>query len=128
MSASYDPTHPEARDRVRANLGDTEVEPAEDAHHSNEHMDALLAELGEALGQAALAHELWARYAQDPQRVALTGLSIDLSAQLDVWSALAGPWLAHLQQQATQAAAAARAPANPVRPAAFGLARGRRGR
>lgn len=106
MSASYDPTHPTARDRVRANLGDTEVEPAEDAHHSNEHMDALLLAHGEALGQAALAHELHARYAQSPVKVSLTGLSVDLSSFVAVWAVLAKPWVAHLARQAASAATA----------------------
>lgn len=135
MSATYDPLHPAAKDRIRAALGDTAVGedghtiPDEDAHHTDEHIEAMIAAYGEALALAELAHELWARYAQDPQRISLTGLSVDLSAQLDVWSALATPWLEHLQEQAELAAAGALIPADQrVRPTAFTLACGRRGR
>lgn len=105
MSATYDQTHPTARDRVRANLGDTEVSPAENALHTNEHMDALLAAYGEALGQSALAHELWARFAQDPSSIGLTGLSLSFSNVLDVWAELAKPWLAYQKRIADEATA-----------------------
>lgn len=101
MSATYDQTHPTARDRVRANLGDVDVSPAENALHSNEHMDALLTAYGEALGQSALAHELWARFAQDPSSIGLTGLSLSFGNLLDVWAALAGPWLVYQRRAAT---------------------------
>ena len=97
MAATYDPTHPVARDRVRANLGDTDVEPDANALHTDEHMDAVIEEHGEYLGQAALAHELWARFAQDPASIGLTGLSVSFANLLDVWAELAKPWVAHLE-------------------------------
>ncbi|HBY59060.1 MAG TPA: hypothetical protein DEH78_04520 [Solibacterales bacterium] len=111
MSATYDQTHPAARDRVRANLGDTAVAagtttiPEGSYLHSNEHMDAMLAAYGEALGQAALAHELHALAVQDPQRLTLPGLGLDLSAATDVWAELAKPWLAYQQRLAGNATA-----------------------
>jgi hypothetical protein len=100
VSATYNPAHPTARDRVRANLGDTDVVPAENALHTDEHMDAVLTAYGEALGQSALAHELWARFAQDPSSVGLTGLSVSFANLLEVWAELAKPWLAYQQRLA----------------------------
>ena len=105
MAATYNPAHPTARDRVRANLGDTDVDPAENALHTDAHMDAVLAAYGEALGQSALAHELWARFAQDPSSVGLTGLSVSFANLLDVWAELAKPWLAYQQRLAGEVTA-----------------------
>lgn len=123
MSATYDQTHPTARDRVRANLGDTAVTlgtttiPEGSYLHSNAHMDAVLTAYGEPLGQAALAHELWARFAQDPSSITLPGLGVSFANLLDAWIALAKPWLAYLEERATQGAAATQ----PARVAQIGI-------
>jgi hypothetical protein len=117
VAATYNPAHPTARDRVRANLGDTDVEPDENALHTDAHMDAVLAAYGEALGQSALAHELWARHAQDPSSVGLTGLSVSFANLLEVWAELAKPWLAYQQRLAADTTATL----TPARKAQIGV-------
>lgn len=110
MAATYDETLPTAKDRARALLGDTAVTPGtttipdDDALLSDGHIAAVLALLTTFEAAVAwLADELVARFAQDPVRVSLTGLSVDYSARIPAWQALAA------QMRATAAAAAAAA-------------------
>lgn len=103
MSATYNELHPTNKDRVRAALGDTDVTAA---LLTDEHINAMLTEYGYPLGQARLAHELWARFVQEPVRISSFGDAFDLSKMIDVWRSLAAPWLAYEQSQAAQAAGA----------------------
>lgn len=112
MPSSYSPTRGNPVDKAREQLGDTAVQPSttlildEDALHSDAHIAAVQGRYGEALGLSYLAHELWARFAQDPQRIGSQGDTIDLSSQLVVWSKLAQPWLDHQNKEAADAATA----------------------
>lgn len=91
MSATYDETLPTDLDRARSLLGDTEINPAEDALHTDEHILAVLDQ--ESTFEAAvawLADELAARIAQEPVKVRLRdGTTVDYSARIPVWQALA---------------------------------------
>lgn len=110
MPSSYSPTRGLDRDRAREMLGDTAVQPSttlildDDALHGDPHYDAVLGRLGFALGVSYLAHELWARFAQDPIKLSSQGDALDFSAQLDVWKKLAEAWLKQLQKDAATAA------------------------
>ncbi|HEU5097903.1 MAG TPA: hypothetical protein VFU22_02590 [Roseiflexaceae bacterium] len=90
MSATYNELLLTDLDRARSLLGDTIVSPASKALHSDEHMAAVLeAEGSLAAGVAYLADELVTRFAQQPVRIADDGSSIDFSARIPVWQALA---------------------------------------
>lgn len=90
MSATYDELLPTDLDRARSMTGDTTVEPEEDALHSDEHIEAVLTAEGSlAAAVAYLADELVARFAQEPVRMSDDGSTIDFSARIPVWQALA---------------------------------------
>ncbi len=122
MAASYNLTRGLPLDRARELLGDAAVEPYTeyipdaDALHSDEHILAVLAREGEAMGVSWLAAELVARYAQDPVRISSQGDSFDLSNLLKQWEKLAAPALA----RATAAATLAAAGSTPARVATIG--------
>lgn len=91
MAATYNELLPTDKDRARALLGDTEVDPAEDALLTDEHILAVLEqEATFALGVAWLADELAASLAQEPVRVRLvSGLSVDYTERIPVLRDLA---------------------------------------
>lgn len=103
MAATYDPTWPTPKDEARHLLGDTAVEPAEDALRSDESITAAIAARGLALGVAWLADGLVAEFSQAPVKVTLTGLAVDFSARIPTWEKLA----ARMRAEAAGAAAGA---------------------
>src|SRR4051812_35754580 len=106
MSASYDEEQPTNLDKARGLLGDTTVEPESRALHSDEHIEAILTRDGFLLGMAFLADELVARIGQQPVRIADDGSSLDFSARIPAWTALA----TRMRALAASASAAAAAP------------------
>jgi hypothetical protein len=115
-------------DHARSLLGDTAVTPGTttipevDAYLSNEAIQAALTLYPPfALGVAFLADSLRARFAQEPVRVTLSGISVDFTERAAYWDALAKRLRAeHAQAKAEQARTAAAA--------FFTLGRGGRGR
>jgi hypothetical protein len=105
MSASYVETLPTDRDRARYLLGDTDVDPEENALRTNEHYNAVLA--AEATFEAAvilIANSLIAEFAQEPDTIRLVnGLSISFKERIKAWERL----VTQLQTQQTTAANAA---------------------
>lgn len=89
MSASYDPTLTTALDRMRLRLGDTDVEPEEDALAPDETYLALLSLQGEALGTATLAESFAARFGQEPGTVTVGGDTISWKDRVSTWLELA---------------------------------------
>lgn len=90
MSASYNELLLTDLDRARSMLGDINVTPASNALHSNEHINAVLDE--EDSFEAAIAYladELVVRFGQDPVKIAGDGSSLDFSARIPAWQALA---------------------------------------
>lgn len=91
MAATYDETLASDTDRARAMLGDTDVT---DALFSDEHIAAVISAEGSLkAGVAFLADELVARFAQDPIKTTIGEaggtISVDFSARIDAWRALA---------------------------------------
>lgn len=113
MSASYNEEQPTALDKARGLLGDTTVEPETQALHSDEHIEAILARDGFDLGVAFLADELVTRIGREPVRISDDGSSLDFSARIPAWSALA----TRMRAAAAQATAASAASA-PISAAA----------
>jgi hypothetical protein len=89
MSASYDETLPSDLDEARYLLGDTVVDPPEDALRSNELINAALTKKGFALGLAFIADGLVAEFSQEPVKITLSGLAVDYSARVPAWKDLA---------------------------------------
>lgn len=116
MSASYDEEQPTDLDKARGLLGDTTVEPEERALHSDEHITAILARDGFLRGVAFLADELVTRIGQQPVRIADDGSSIDFSARIPAWSALASRMRAEATLVDAEASAAARTPVSAAVP------------
>lgn len=86
MAATYDDTLPTDKDKARSLLGDTDVDPASEALHSDEHITAVLAWQGSlAAGVVYLAKELIARFATEPVKVTADGVTVDYTARLGVW-------------------------------------------
>lgn len=109
MSATYNELLLTDVDRARSLLGDTTVEPAEDALHSDEHIVAVLDQEGSLAGAVAyLADELVTRFAQEPVKITKDGRSLDYSARIPAWQALA------TRMRTAVAAAAASAVGEPA--------------
>jgi predicted Rdx family selenoprotein len=94
MAATYSDTDRTPRNRARELIGDTTVTPntttVADPLMSDAHIDAVLSEQGMfELGVAWLADELLARFAQDPIRVTIDGVTTDMSAWVGIWRDLA---------------------------------------
>jgi hypothetical protein len=96
MPATFDETLMNARDRARALLGDTAVTPGtttipdEAALFSDAHITAVLALYTPfETGVAFLAEELVTRFAQAPVKLSGGGESVDFSARIPAWQALA---------------------------------------
>lgn len=88
MAATYDDTLPTDKDRARSLVGDTDVE---NALHSDEHIDAVLAMQGSvAAASSYLAQELVARFASNPIRKSASGVSVDYTENLRLWRQIAG--------------------------------------
>jgi hypothetical protein len=113
MAATYSDTDRTPRNRARELIGDTGVTAGTttvaDPLMSDAHIDAVLAEQRVfELGVAWLADELLARFAQDPIRVTVDGVTTDMSAWVSIWRDLASRLRAGaLVDQAAQPAAAA---------------------
>jgi hypothetical protein len=101
MSASYDETLPTPKDEARYLLGDTVVDPPEDALRSDELINAVLSRKGFELGLAFIADGLVAEIGQEPVKITLGGLAVDYSARIPAWKDLAS------RMRAVAAAAAA---------------------
>jgi hypothetical protein len=92
MSAYYDETLEDEISRARAELGDTEFtsDTQDDALHTDEHIEAVLAWKGYTAGVAFLAEELIVRYATEPDSVRLSsGLTVSFRDRLAAWTRLA---------------------------------------
>jgi hypothetical protein len=104
MSATYDETLPTDLDRVRHLLGDTDVEPEENALRSDEHIVAVLA--SEPSFEAAvilIADGLIAEFGQEPDSVRLvSGLSVSFRERIAAWQRL----VARMERAIALAAAA----------------------
>ena len=83
---TYAPTLLTAHDRVRLALGDTDtvIPLLPDAT-----VDAAILRHGEAAAVAVLAEGLAARFAQEPDSITLSGLSIRWGERVKSWLALA---------------------------------------
>jgi hypothetical protein len=90
MSATYDETLATDLDRVRHYLGDTDVDPEENALRSDEHIAAVLE--GEESLEAAIvviADGLIAQFGQEPDNVRLpSGLTVSFKNRIDAWKRL----------------------------------------
>ena len=113
MSASYDEEQPTDLDKARGLLGDTTVEPETSALHSDEHIAAILDRDGFLLGVAFLADELVTRIGREPVKIAADGSSLDFSARIPAWSALAGRMRS---QAASSSSSASSAPVSAAAP------------
>lgn len=102
MSATYDETLPTPKDEARYLLGDTAVDPAEDALRSDELINAVLGRKGFELGLAFIADGLVAEISQEPVKITLGGLAVDYSARIPAWKDLAS----RMRAEAKAAAAA----------------------
>lgn len=89
MSASYDAELPAALDRMRLRLGDTNVDPEENALAPDETYLALLSLQGEALATATLAESFAARFAQEPGTVSVNGKMVSWKDRVSTWLELA---------------------------------------
>jgi hypothetical protein len=105
MSANYNEALPTDRDRARYLLGDTAVEPEEDALRTDEHYNAVLA--SEPSFEAAvilIANGLIAEFGQEPDSIRLvSGLTISFKERVKAWERL----VKQLQTTVATAAAAA---------------------
>ena len=86
MSATFDPTLPSARDRLRLLLGDYDTA---NALRDDETYDGAIAAYGEPGAAAYLADGLAAEYAQYPVTTSADGTSLDFSERVKTWQALA---------------------------------------
>ena len=106
MSATYDETSSSDKDWIRAQLGDTTVEPETAAMHSDERILHVLAlwPVNRSMALAQLAHEAAAEIRRKPVRVSAgTGgqsASLDYSARIPGLEALAQPYVDWLNAQA----------------------------
>lgn len=99
MPATFDETLPTDKDRARAILGDTTMT---DPLLTDAHISAVISlQGGLAAGVVFLAEELMARYARDPLRTTVEGVTVDYSANVALWRRVAD------RQQSTLSAAAA---------------------
>ena len=93
MSATYDETLPTDKDEARSLLGDNVVTPGTTTVakplRSDEHINAVIAKKGFYLGVAFIADGLVTQFAQQPVKLSESGSSIDMSAQIPAWQALA---------------------------------------
>ncbi len=90
MTATYDETLPTAKDRMRLQLGDTEVSPEENALLSDETYTALLVQfVTEPEATARAAESLALRYAQEPDSVSISGDSYSWRDRVKSWLELA---------------------------------------
>ena len=113
MAATYDPSLPTARDRMRQVLGDTDVDPDSDALLPDETYDARLEEHGETLATAILAESLAARYGQEPDAVSVGGqVQVSWRDRCRTWLELAK----RLRSVAASAVTAASATLGSTRP------------
>jgi hypothetical protein len=128
MSATYDEESGADLDWIRSQLGDTEVDPEENALLTDERIAFVLAQHPDnrALTLSQLAHELVAQFGQQPDSVRLpSGLNVSFKTLLDRWKALSQPYVDWLAAQAKKPASTTTSTV-PLR-AMFGVARGRRG-
>lgn len=114
MSASYDETLPTLKDEARYLLGDTAVDPPEDALRSDELINAVLNKKGFELGLAFIADGLVAEISQEPVKITLGGLAVDYAARIPAWKDLAS-------RMRTAAATAAAATSNELTGGVIGL-------
>jgi hypothetical protein len=107
MSASFDEELPSDLDRARFELGDTTVEPEEDALLSDEAIAAVIAWKGYTAGVAYLAEGLIARFGQEPDSVRLpSGLAVSFRDRIAVWTRLANRKAASVSASSSSAGAA----------------------
>lgn len=108
---TYDPALPDALSRMRHALGDTDgAAPLE----QDETYLATLSLHGEALGTAAMAEALAARFAQQPDAVDVGGLSASWRERVRTWLALAARLRAEAGAAAGKAESAAAAIAGSI--------------
>jgi hypothetical protein len=111
VSASYNELLETDLDRARSMLGDTVVEPASKALHSDEHITAVLTAEGSLTAAVAyLADELVTRFGQEPVRITDDGSTIDFSERIKAWRDLATRMRTAVA--AVEAASAANTPIN----------------
>lgn len=91
MSATFDELLSTSLDYVRDRIGDTAVEPEENALRTDEHIEAVLAAEGSREAAIAfIAKGLAVEYAQKPGQVTLpNGLSVSWAYRVAQWNALA---------------------------------------
>lgn len=91
MSATYDDTLPDNRDKVRSILAITDVTSEATALRTDEHIDAVLTWQGSLDGAVRyIANSLAAQFAQKPGSVRLpSGLSVSWAERVGTWRALA---------------------------------------
>jgi hypothetical protein len=114
MSATYNQLLPTDKDYVRYRIGDTDVDPEENALRTNEHILAVLAaQASREAAIALIAKALAVEYAQEPGRVTLpSSLSVSWEERVGQWNKLAAEMDA-LVAQATSGAVRV-APSGPV--------------
>lgn len=101
MAATYDPTLPTAKDRVRYALGDTNVAAALE---QDETYVANLTLYSESLAIAVMAEALAARFAQKPDSFGTDGLNVTWRERVKTWLALATTMRANATAAAGSAA------------------------
>jgi predicted Rdx family selenoprotein len=108
MSATYNELLLSDLDRARSLLGDTAIDPPEDALHSDKHIAAVLEQHTTfAAAVAWLADELVARFSQEPVKVRLKdGTSVDYSDRVSIWEKLATRMRAGVAAAASDSTAA----------------------
>jgi len=83
---NYDANLPSAKDRVRLAVGDTD---ATNPLREDETINVTVLAYGEAEGSARLAESLAAQFAQEPDSVAVDGLTVSWRSRVSAWLELA---------------------------------------
>lgn len=111
MTATYDENLPAALDRMRLQLGDTEVDPEENALIPDETYLATLDRMVELEATAYLAESLATRFGQETGSVRLpSGLQVAWPDRVKTWLELAARLSARLTVTTAQATLATRQP------------------
>jgi hypothetical protein len=90
MSASYNENLPTVKDWMRLQLGDTNVDPVENALRSDEEYLAALNTEGDKISATVfLAESLAAEFGQEPDSVDASGKAVTWKDRVKTWLALA---------------------------------------
>jgi hypothetical protein len=103
VTATYNDTLPTAKDRVRFNLGDTNVSPATNALLTDETIGALITQHGETMGTVVAAESLATRFGQEPDSVSLSGKTVTWKDRVKAWWELAARLRKALGEEAVEA-------------------------